>query len=125
MARRLILITVDSLLQPSHASHICSLLKDPHFLHELVKHIVGLTEGRVPVSVKMRAGFRDSSLFLENALGIEAAGASFVTIHPRTRSQAYSGQADWSLITQAKQTLSIPVVCIPGFGCETRSNFHG
>lgn len=91
----------------------CSLLRDPKFLHELVKHIVGLTAGKVPVSVKMRAGYRDTSLFLENVLGLQAAGASFVTVHPRTRSQAYSGRADWDLIAKAKQALSIPVVCIP------------
>ena len=88
----------------------CSLLRDPECLHLLVKHLVGLTAGRVPVSVKMRAGYYDASRFLENALSIQEAGASFVTIHPRTRRQGYSGRADWDLIAQAKQALHIPVV---------------
>eukprot|EP00892_Ulva_mutabilis_P006489 jgi/Ulvmu1/4211/UM019_0190.1 len=87
-----------------------SLLKDPDSLHELVKHIVGLVAGRVPVSVKMRAGYHDDNLFMENAVSIQEAGATFVTIHPRTRSQGYSGHANWELISRAKQILDIPVI---------------
>lgn len=88
----------------------CSLLRNPRVLYDFVKHIIELVDGQVPVSVKMRAGFDDSSLFSENIAGIEAAGASFVTVHPRTRRQGYSGKADWSLIGKAKSTVSIPVV---------------
>ena len=62
------------------------------------------------VSVKMRSGFEDTGLFRANLAAIEAAGASFVTIHPRTKVQGYKGRADWSLIRTAKETLTIPVV---------------
>jgi hypothetical protein len=41
---------------------------------------------------------------------LQEAGAHFVTIHPRTKSQSYNGRADWGLIAEAKQLLSIPVV---------------
>jgi hypothetical protein len=58
----------------------------------------------------MRSGFTDTGLFRENLLAIQEAGAAFLTVHPRTKQQAYSGRADWSLIALAKDLLSIPVV---------------
>lgn len=86
------------------------MLRSPDLLHEAVKDLVGFAAGRVPVSVKMRSGFDDTALFDDNVRAIEAAGAAFVTIHPRTRDQGYSGAADWSLLARAKQILTIPVV---------------
>ena len=65
---------------------------------------------RVPVSVKMRSGFDDTSLFVDNLLAAQEAGASFVTIHPRTKREGYKPEADWSLIAKARDVLHIPVV---------------
>ena len=65
---------------------------------------------RVPVSVKMRSGFDDTSLFEENLLAAQEAGASFVTLHPRTKAEGYRPAANWSLIARARDVLSIPVV---------------
>lgn len=62
------------------------------------------------VSVKVRSGFDDPSRFRENLLAAAEGGADFVTVHPRTRRQGYSGAADWSLIAVAKATLKVPVV---------------
>jgi tRNA-dihydrouridine synthase C len=70
-----------------------------------------MVEGRVPVTVKMRSGFENTSLFDDNLLAIQSAGASCVTVHPRTRNQGYHGRADWSLVMRAEKLLSIPVVC--------------
>lgn len=65
----------------------------------------------VPVTVKMRRGWDDTSFtFLELAGLAEAEGAAAVTLHARSRSQFYSGQADWSLIKQLKAGVSIPVI---------------
>lgn len=87
-----------------------SLLREPSQLHELVSALVAAVGAHVPVSVKMRSGFHDTSLFTDNLLAVQEAGAAFVTIHPRTKQQAYNGSADWSPIALAKQLLSIPVV---------------
>ena len=54
--------------------------------------------------------FEDTSLFEENLLAVQEAGAAFVTVHPRTKKQTYDGWADWSLIARAAQLLTIPVV---------------
>jgi len=87
-----------------------SLLRTPEVLHECVKAMVQAAGGAAPVSVKMRSGYLDTSLFEENLLAAQEAGASFITIHPRTKLQTYDGRADWSLIARARQLLKIPVV---------------
>ena len=79
-------------------------------MHRIASELVSYADGRVPVSIKMRSGFEDTSLFVDNLLAIQAAGVSFITIHPRTRNQGYNGRADWSLIRKAKASLHIPVV---------------
>ncbi|GIM10350.1 hypothetical protein Vretimale_14102 [Volvox reticuliferus] len=87
-----------------------SLLKTPKLLGQVVAAMVQAVGGMAPVSVKLRAGFDDTSLMEENLLAVQEAGAAFVTLHPRTRRQAYSGHADWSLIRRAVQRLDIPVI---------------
>lgn len=86
------------------------MLKDPQQLQQVVAALVAAVGYQVPVSVKMRSGFLDTSLFRDNLLAVQEAGAAFVTLHPRTKQQAYSGRADWSLIAAAKEALDIPVV---------------
>lgn len=86
------------------------LLKSPERIQALVATLVEAVEGAVPVSVKMRTGFADASLFEENTLAAQAGGAAFLTLHPRTKAQAYGGAADWSFVAAAKRLLSIPVV---------------
>lgn len=66
---------------------------------------------KVPVTVKMRKGWdENSSNYLELALAAEAAGAAAVTVHPRFRSQFFSGRADWDAIKEVKKHLAIPVI---------------
>ncbi|GIL56184.1 hypothetical protein Vafri_11576 [Volvox africanus] len=87
-----------------------SLLRTPKLLGQVVAAMVQAVGGMAPVSVKLRAGFDDVSLMEDNLLAAQEAGAAFVTLHPRTRRQAYSGHADWGLIGRAVQRLDIPVV---------------
>lgn len=85
-----------------------SLLKDPNHLYKVAKAMVDAVE--IPVTVKLRSGFDDTSLFEENLLAAQASGARYITLHPRTKAEGYGPPADWSLIARAKNLLSIPVV---------------
>ena len=64
----------------------------------------------VPLSVKIRAGWSDPTECLEFSKKIEAAGADLITIHGRTKMQAYTGKSDWEIIKQMKEGVSIPVL---------------
>lgn len=85
-----------------------SLLKDPFHLHAIAKALKESVS--VPVTVKMRAGFEDTALFVDNLDAAQSAGVSFITLHPRTKIQGYSGFANRDLIKKAKEHLKIPVV---------------
>ncbi len=86
-----------------------ALLKDPDKVYEIVKAVVENVS--VPVTVKMRSGWDENSInALVVAKKVEAAGASAIAIHPRTRKQGYSGKADWSIIKMIKENVSIPVI---------------
>ena len=85
------------------------LLLDLELVSEIVKSVVAVS--KVPVTVKIRKGWDDEHIVaVEAAKRIEAAGASAITIHGRTRSQFYSGVADWDIIKEVKENLSIPVI---------------
>ena len=85
-----------------------SLLKDPDLLHENAKAIVKAVS--IPVTVKMRSGYEDTSLFKENLLAAQESGISYLTLHPRTKVDGYRSLANWDLIAEAKLLLKIPVV---------------
>jgi nifR3 family TIM-barrel protein len=85
-----------------------SLLKEPDFLHEVVKSVVQAVS--VPVTVKMRSGFEDTSLFEENLLAAESSKVAYITLHPRTKVEGYGPPAQWELIAKAKSILRCPVV---------------
>ena len=86
-----------------------ALLKNPDKVYEIVSAVVKSVN--VPVTVKIRSGWDNNSInAVEIAKIIEKAGASAITVHPRTRSQGYSGLADWNIIKEVKKNVSIPVI---------------
>ncbi len=87
----------------------CSLMKEPEHAAGIIRAMTRAVT--IPVTVKMRAGWNDRSRNAADvACRVEDAGASAVTIHGRTAEQSYSGMADWELVSQVAERLSIPVL---------------
>ena len=85
-----------------------ALMRTPELASDIVKAVKDAVD--VPVSVKFRLGYTASEKnFLEFALLMQDSGADSITIHCRTRSQMYSGEADWSAIAGIKKEINIPV----------------
>ena len=85
------------------------LLLDLDLVGNIVKEVTKVS--RVPVTVKIRKGWdNDSVVAIEAAKVIEKNGAKAITIHGRTRSEFYSGKADWNIIKEVKKAVNIPVI---------------
>lgn len=87
-----------------------SLLKYPHRIREIVRAVREAVPSEAPVSAKLRLGWDSIDQIDENAAMAAEGGASWITIHARTRVQGYQPPVEWPAIGRVRETLEIPVV---------------
>jgi tRNA-dihydrouridine synthase C len=86
------------------------LLQEPQRIHDIVRAVKKALPVTTLLTAKMRLGYQDDSLAMENALAIESAGTDNLTIHARTKVQGYKPPAYWHLIKPITEKLNIPVI---------------
>ena len=88
-----------------------ALMQDPQLAVSIVTEIQQALSHQIPLSVKFRSGIDNNNLnYLDFGKRMEAAGADFICLHPRTAKQMFSGKSDWSHITELKAALTIPLI---------------
>ena len=108
-----------------------NLLKEPEQVFQIVRAVRQAVPANISVSAKIRLGFEDRSLYLENAWAIFEAGANELTVHARSKADGYKPPAYWSYIGDIKRQLPIPIIangeiwsvedyfrCVEQSGCE-------
>ena len=86
------------------------MLKEPESLYRVVRAVREAVPGDVVVSAKMRLGYEDTSLMLDNAAAVEAAGATELTVHARTRLQGYAPPVHWEALGEIRRHIKIPLI---------------
>ena len=86
------------------------LLKDPENLYQIIKAVKNAVPSDTIVSAKIRLGYEDKTLAIENGQAVEAAGANELTVHARTKLEGYKPPAHWHWIAKIKNEISIPVI---------------
>lgn len=87
------------------------LLEEPELVHAIVAQVRRTVPADVPVSAKMRLGYRDRSHFLDNGRGLIEAGAAWLTVHARTKDDGYRPPAHWHEIARLKEIAGgVPVI---------------
>lgn len=90
------------------------LLQYPNTIHDIVRAMRQAVPAEHPVTAKIRLGYEDKSLFMENALAVYEAGATELAIHARSKVDGYKPPAYWEYITEVRERLPIPVIANGG-----------
>ena len=86
------------------------LLREPQRIYEIVQTLRSRLPAHIPLSAKMRLGFEDKALALENAAAIAAGGACALTVHARTKVEGYEPPAHWVWVRKIRESVAIPVI---------------
>ncbi len=86
------------------------LLKEPQKLYDIVHAVRSAVDENIPVSAKIRLGYENTDLALDNAFAVQSAGADFITVHARTKIDGYKHPARWEWLARINAALHIPVV---------------
>lgn len=98
------------------------LLKEPTLVGDIVAQVRAAVPSRIPVTAKIRLGYEDRSLYLDNAMAIAAAGANELCVHARSRADGYAPPAYWSYIAHIVEAIDIPVIANGEIWCL--EDFH-
>ncbi len=86
------------------------LLDEPELIHQITRAVRDALPQDIPVTVKMRLGYKDPSVCIDNALAFQDAGASELVVHARTKTDGYKPPAHWHYLREIREALDIPVV---------------
>lgn len=86
------------------------LLKQPELIGTIVRAVRAAVPKHIPVTAKMRLGFEDRSMYMDNAIAIAEAGADALCVHARSRADGYEPPAYWHCIADINKALTIPVI---------------
>lgn len=86
------------------------LLDETDTLHAIVKGVRDAVPAHIPVTAKMRLGYLDEAHTMENAVAIQEAGASWLTVHARTKAEGYTPPAYWEKIAPLTDKLTMPLI---------------
>ncbi len=86
------------------------LLDEPEVIHEIIAAVRKAVPQHIPVSAKMRLGYLDDARTLDNARAIESAGAAWLTIHARTKTDGYKPPAYWEKLPAVREAVSMPLI---------------
>lgn len=107
------------------------LLKEPQRIHDIVRAVRNAVQADIPVMAKIRLGYDNTDLALDNAHAVQEAGADYITVHARTKVDGYKPPARWEWLARINEALTIPVIangdinsvedyqrCLEISGCE-------
>ena len=86
------------------------LLKEPQRIHDITRAVRAAVPAHIPVSAKIRLGYEDTELALDNARAVQEAGASYITVHARTKVDGYKPPARWEWLALINEVITIPMI---------------